>query len=153
MQLLRLLALLPLTLAAAADLSNLNLTTTTSFPFTPKVNSHLRLLNGPPTPLTVSLTNNEAYPVTINLVGATLWTPDTTTNLKNFTSRKIGKKVKPAEKYEVHYALHTDLKEQEALLNVALVVTTDKGEVVTVTAWNETVVIREEIVSLLDPQV
>lgn len=82
-----LLSLLPLTAAqlfggaanneAGSDLRNLNLTTTTTFPYTPTVNNNLRLLNGAPIPVIVSLQNNEASSVTIKLIGGSLWTPDT----------------------------------------------------------------------------
>ena len=82
-----------------------------------------------------------------------LWTSEGGESLKNFTIKKINKKVKPAQKYDVHYALQTDLKEQEALLNINLVVSTDKDEMVTVNAWKNTVAVRENTVSLLDPQV
>ena len=107
--------------APASDLHNLNLTTITTFPQVPKINSHIRILNGAPVPALVSLTNNEPFTITINFISASLWTSEGGESLKNFTIKKINKKVKPAQKYDVHYALQTDLKEQEALLNINLV--------------------------------
>lgn len=104
----------------------------------------------------LSITNNEAAPVTVNVVGGSLWTvagPSVAAqNIKNLTAVKYNVEIPAGQKETVAYAFTTVLQPQELRLNLAAAVTDSKGTAFTVQAFNETVTVVEPETSIFDPQ-
>ncbi|KAI5806948.1 hypothetical protein EDC01DRAFT_7303 [Geopyxis carbonaria] len=133
--------------SASPDLSTLNLEASVTFP-TPSPGLQT-LLNGDRTPLTITLMNKESAPVTVEYVGGSLWDADK--SVKNFTSVKLATPVKPDSTLQIPYPLNLDMAPRELLLNLALIITTAKGDLVTVTAYNQTVAVVDGDMGIFDP--
>ncbi|KAI9801593.1 MAG: hypothetical protein M1825_003272 [Sarcosagium campestre] len=116
----------------------------------------IKLINGRPTQSLLSFTNNEANPVTVSLIGGSLWStsgPGASKIVRNLTTTKYNVAIPAGEKESLSYAFVTDLRPADLRLNLAGVVTDGKGVSYTVVAFNETVSIVEPDTSLLDPQI
>lgn len=159
MRLLSLLPLLGVTAATSLFSTNseepqkdLNLTASANFP-TALSPSALKLVNRQSTPVHLNIANGEDRPVTLQLVGGSLWDSVNGRSVRNLTSLKLGKILGSGEEADVPYTIDAvDLLEQDLLLNLAFIVTTEAGDLATVSAFNQTVSIVEPEASLLDPK-
>ncbi|KAL8979728.1 MAG: hypothetical protein Q9177_006062 [Variospora cf. flavescens] len=121
----------------------------------------VKLINAVPTLAVLSITNNEPSPINVVFIGGSLWTvPDTPSSpptpqiVRNLTTTRYNDVSIPAgEKESVEYRFKTELQPQDLLLNLAVVVTDEKGEAFTIPAFNETVAVVERDTSIFDPQI
>ncbi|KAL8963982.1 MAG: hypothetical protein Q9197_007039, partial [Variospora fuerteventurae] len=120
----------------------------------------VKLVNAVPTLAVLSITNNEPSPINVVFIGGSLWTvPDTPSSpptpqiVRNLTTTRYNDVSIPAgEKESIEYRFKTELQPQDLLLNLAVVVTDEKGEAFTIPAFNETVAVVERDTSIFDPQ-
>jgi len=132
---------------------HLDITADVTFLPTPlDLSSKPRLVNGVKNSVNVRVANLEAEPIIVSYIGASL--VDTAKNVvvKNFTSMKIGTAVEHGLQLDKIYTFTADMAEQEVNLVIAVVVTTPAHEVVSVQAYNGTVLIVEPEASIFDPQ-
>lgn len=122
----------------------------------------IKLVNGHPTQSVLSISNNEAAPVTVNFIGGSLWTPSSSLTtppttgqiIRNLTAVKYNVEIPAGQKESLAYTFSSPvLAPQELRLNLAAAVTDTKGTVHTVQAFNETVTVVEAETSLFDPQI
>ncbi|KAI4119551.1 MAG: hypothetical protein LQ345_000548 [Seirophora villosa] len=121
----------------------------------------IKLVNAVPTLAVLSITNDEPSPINVVFIGGSLWTlPDTPSSpptpqiVRNLTTTRYKDITIPAgEKESVEYRFATELQPQDLLLNLAAVVTDEKGETYTIAAFNETVAVVERDTSIFDPQI
>ncbi|KAI4258990.1 MAG: hypothetical protein L6R35_007464, partial [Caloplaca aegaea] len=121
----------------------------------------VKLVNAVPTLAVLSITNDEPSPINVVFIGGSLWTvPDTPSSpptpqiVRNLTTTRYNDVSIPAgEKESVEYRFKTELQPQDLLLNLAVVVTDEKGGTFTIPAFNETVAVVERDTSIFDPQI
>ncbi|KAL8643592.1 MAG: hypothetical protein Q9210_007620, partial [Variospora velana] len=121
----------------------------------------VKLVNAVSTLAVLSMTNNEPSPINVVFIGGSLWTlpdmpssPPTPQIVRNLTTTRYNDVSIPAgEKESVEYRFKTELQPQDLLLNLAVVVTDEKGEPFTIPAFNETVAVVERDTSIFDPQI
>lgn len=119
----------------------------------------VKLVNGRATRAVLDITNNEAEPISLLIVGGTLLTlsdlpgaPDPPQVVRNLTATKYSISIPAGEKESVNYAFTTELHPQDLRLNLAAVLQDSKGTVYTKATFNETVSIVEAPFSVFDPQ-
>nr|POF14213.1 isoform 2 of dual specificity protein phosphatase 1 [Quercus suber] len=119
----------------------------------------VKLVNGRATRAVLDVTNNEAQPISLLLVGGSLTTPsdqpgapDPPQILRNLTSTKYSLSIPAGQKESINYAFTTDMHPQTLRLNLAAMLQDSKGTVYTKPLFNETVSIVEAPVSIFDPQ-
>ncbi|EEH04294.1 signal sequence receptor alpha chain [Histoplasma capsulatum G186AR] len=133
----------------------LDVTVSASFP-----NSEVfgvKLVNGNPTNALLSISNNEPDPVTLNLIGGSLWTihpsEEVGQNVRNLTSSRYNIAIPPGGQHSMEYPLVTEMHPQDLRLHLAAVISNSKGMAFTVRAYNGTVSIVEAETSIFDPKV
>ena len=84
-------------------------------------------------------------------VGGSLWDSGKDVAVRNLTSKKLGAEVLKDQKLEIPYEFVNEMHPRDILLNLAMVLRFE-GEIVTITAYNQTVTVVEAPTSLLDPQ-
>src|SRR5205807_2019324 len=115
-------------------------------------NPSVKLVNGIPTRVSFNLVNFEASPIIVEAIGGGLWDLGKDVAVRNLTSKKLGgMEVAKDQKIEIPYEFVNEMHPREILLKLAMVLRYE-GEIVTVTAYNQTVVVVEAPTSLLDPQ-
>ena len=115
-------------------------------------NPSVKLVNGIPTRVSFDLANFEASPIFVEAVGGSLWDSGKDVAVRNLTSKKLGGvEVSKDQKIEIPYEFVNEMHPRDILLNLVMVLRFE-GEIVTVTAYNQTVVVVEAPTSLLDPQ-
>ncbi|CUS15473.1 unnamed protein product [Tuber aestivum] len=137
----------------------LNLTLQVHFPDVPNElvtvgsgNPSVKLVNGIPTHVSFSLANFEDSPIFVKAVGGSLWDSGKDVAARNLTSKKLGSlEVPKGQKIEIPYEFVNEMHPREILLNLAMVLR-HEGEIITVSAYNQTVAVVEAPTSLLDPQ-
>ena len=127
----------------------------TSFP-----NSEIfgvKLVNGHPTQALLSFTNEEPDPVTVKLIGGSLWSDGYADQppkiIRNLTTTKYNVVIPAGEQDSISYSFATELHPQDLKLNLAAVLTDKEGAYYTVQVFNETVSVVEADTSIFDPQV
>jgi len=116
------------------------------------VSAKPRLINGVANAVNVRVANLEAEPIVVEFIGASLVDVARNVVVKNFTSVKVGKAVGHDLQLDQTYSFTADLAEQELNLVIAVIITTPANEVVSVQAYNGTVIIAEPDASMSDPQ-
>lgn len=118
----------------------------------------MKLVNGQPTQAILQFSNPDTTPINVAFIGGSLWAPDPKTKgetsmiVRNITSTRYNVQI-PAEGEEsINYSFATELHPQELRLNLVTVLTTDKGAIYTLNAYNETVSIVEPDASFFDLQ-
>ncbi len=105
----------------------------------------------------MSFDNHEAEPVTVNFIGGALWTPKFDPQgsrlVRNLTTTRYGVDIPAGEKQSLAYSFATELHPQELRLNLASILSDNKGNFYTFNTYNETVSIVEQDTSIFDPQV
>jgi len=115
----------------------------------------IKIVNGKPATVSLSVSNHEPEPISVQFVGGSLWTPDFGASpsriVRNLTTKQYGVEVPAGESENLPYTFQTNMHPQEVRLNLAAVVA--KGTTFfTQQAFNGTVQIVEPDSSLFDPQ-
>ncbi|KAI9793909.1 MAG: hypothetical protein M1816_007161 [Peltula sp. TS41687] len=123
----------------------------------------IKLINGRATQAVLSISNDEAAPITVAAIGGSLWTasnrdsatagPTGPQIIRNLTTVRYNVEIPAGQKESLSYAFVQDLQPAELRLNIAAMVRDAKGELYAVQAFNETVAVVEPETSLLDPQI
>ncbi|KAG0128149.1 hypothetical protein HOY82DRAFT_489688 [Tuber indicum] len=112
----------------------------------------VKLVNGIPTRVSFNLVNFEASSIFVEAIGGSLWDLGKDVAVRNLTSKKLGgMEVLKDQKIEIPYEFVNEMHPREILLKLAMMLRYEE-EIVTVTAYNQTVVVVEAPTSLLDPQ-
>jgi hypothetical protein len=120
----------------------------------------VKLVNGRPTKAVVEVHNHEDVPIQVSFVGGMLSTtqelepgmPITAGVLRNLTAVQYDLTVEPEEKKEVPYSFVLDMQPQDVRLQLIAVISTSKGQMFQVSAYNQTASIVEPPTSFFDPQ-
>ena len=116
----------------------------------------VKLVNGHPTRALLSFSNNELAPISVSFIGGSLWTPDIDPQgsriVRNLTTTRYNVEIPAGQKESLSYSFATELHPQDLRLNLAAVVSDEKGTFYNIQAFNETVSIVEPDTSFLDPQ-
>lgn len=120
----------------------------------------LRLVNGKPTRAVLEVTNNEDGPIQVAFVSGTLSTtkelPDDAPHyqsiLHNMTASQYNLPVAAGETAQVPFAFAIDMQPQDVRVQLMTVVTSSKGGIYPINAYNGTATIVEAPTSFLDPQ-
>ncbi|EAS31848.3 translocon-associated protein [Coccidioides immitis RS] len=114
----------------------------------------VKLVNGLPTNALVKFTNNEPDPVTVDVIGASLWTlSEPSQNVRNLTMKRYNVEVAANSEKTLTYGFATEMLPQELSLNIAAMVAKKDGFLFTVPAYNGTITVVEPDMSIFDPQV
>jgi len=121
----------------------------------------VKLINNRATKALLSFSNDEAEPVTISIVGGALSSnaplaanvPASSLIVRNLTATRYDVEIPAGEKQTLPYSFSTELQPQDLRLNLIAVVTSSKGEVYQIQAYNETVSVVDAALSVFDPQV
>jgi len=121
----------------------------------------VKLVNNRASKALLSFSNDEAEPVTISIVGGALSSnaplaanaPASSLIVRNLTATRYDVEIPAGEKQTLPYSFTTDLQPQELRLNLIAVVTSLKGEVYQIQAYNETISVVDAALSVFDPQV
>lgn len=114
----------------------------------------IKIVNGKPSNVQISVNNHETEPVAVQFVGGSLWTPDFDQSpriVRNLTSKQYGIQIPAGESETLPYSFQTNMHPQELRLNLAAVIA--KGNTFfTQQAFNGTVQIVDPNSSIFDPQ-
>ncbi|KAK2739609.1 hypothetical protein FQN55_009345 [Onygenales sp. PD_40] len=117
----------------------------------------VKLVNGNPTQALVAFNNQEPEPVTVNLVGGSLWTLDApgepSRNIRNLTASRYSVEIPGGEQHALGYAFATEMHPQDLTLHLAAIVANSEGKLFTIQAYNGTISVVEPETSIFDPQV
>lgn len=135
---------------------NLNVEFSTSFPQSEVFG--VKLINGYPTEAILSLSNNEPFPITLQLLGGALWTPESAADVpsrivRNLTSQSYGTQVPAGEKETFTYKFATEMHPADLNLKIAAITIDDKGSPYVIKAFEGDVSVVEAPTSFLDPKV
>ncbi|KAJ5713663.1 uncharacterized protein N7483_010844 [Penicillium malachiteum] len=112
----------------------------------------IKLVNGHPTQALITFTNEEPNPVTVNFVGASLWTPEEEGKVvRNLTTTRYGIEIPADSKESVSYSFATEMHPQDLRLNIAAILSDEEGRFFTVQAFNGSVSVVEPETSIFDP--
>jgi len=118
----------------------------------------VKLVNDHPTQALLTFSNEEKEAVNLMFVGGSLWAPDPLTNgetskvVRNLTSSRYNLQIPAGESESISYEFSTTMHPQELRLAIMAIVTTEKGAIYSLNAYNETVSVVEPDASLFDPQ-
>lgn len=120
----------------------------------------VKLINGHATQAVIDITNNEAEPVSVSIIGGALSTLQplpagslpSAGIIRNLTSTKYGVEIPAGEKQSLPYTFSTDMQPQDLRLQLIAVVSSQAGVIYQVQAYNETVSVVEAPTSFFDPQ-
>ncbi|KAG9255247.1 uncharacterized protein F5Z01DRAFT_44081 [Emericellopsis atlantica] len=136
----------------------LNADITTSFP---DADLGVKLVNGRPTNALLEIVNKDDAPMTVVFVtGALVSTkpvaddaPRYQSILRNLTAVQYNVEVPAGETKSLPYTFAQDMNPQEVRVQLTAVITSGKGEIFQVAAFDDTASIVEAPVSFLDPQI
>ena len=110
-----------------------------------------KLTNGIHNKLSIGLVNNEDKPLGVSFIGGSLWNSQGT-NIRNLTQQILTVEVQPEERADIPYSIFVDMHPQEITLRLGLIVKTADDRLLSVDAYNATVAVVEQPMSILDPQ-
>ncbi|KAH0536853.1 hypothetical protein FGG08_006316 [Glutinoglossum americanum] len=117
----------------------------------------VKLINGHATRSLLTYTNGEDKPLTVNLIGGSLWNIDTDPEsigiIRNLSTTKYNVVIPPGEKQQLAYSFATELHPQDLRLKLDTIISDSEGTYYTMTAFNETVTVVEPETSIFDPQI
>jgi len=121
----------------------------------------VKLINGHATQAILDITNNEAEPISVAIIGGALSTlknlpagiHPSAAILRNLTATKYGVEIPAGAKESLPYTFTTDMQPEDLRLQLIAVVADSKGTVYQVQAFNETVTVVEAPTSFFDPQI
>lgn len=127
-----------------------------------------KLVNGHSTHASLLITNNEANPVTVSMIGGSLWTLPSSAlyapnmNLRNLSTTRYNLGIEAGASQEVSYKFGVDMQPQDLRLELVAVIeapppediegSDGKGAWYTLNAFNGTVSVVEPETSIFDPQ-
>jgi hypothetical protein len=120
----------------------------------------VKLVNGRATQSVLDITNNEAEPVQIALIGGVLTTLQplplgahpSKAIVRNLTSTKYGVEIPAGGQQSLPYTFTTDMNPQDLRLQIVAIVQSQEGLVYQLQAYNSTVSVVEAPTSIFDPQ-
>ncbi|KAG9243795.1 signal sequence receptor alpha chain [Calycina marina] len=121
----------------------------------------VKLVNNKATKALLSFSNDEPEPITISIVGGALSSkktvgPTTVPSslvVRNLTATRYDVEIPAGAKQTIPYSFTTELQPQDLRLNLIAVITSQKGEVYQIQAYNETISVVDAALSVFDPQV
>ncbi|PGH00916.1 hypothetical protein AJ79_08071 [Helicocarpus griseus UAMH5409] len=117
----------------------------------------VKLVNGNPSQALLSISNQEPNPVTVNLIGGSLWSlpapGQDSHNVRNLTASRYNVQIPGGEEHSLGYAFVTEMHPQDLTLHLAAVVSNNEGKLFTIQAYNGTVSVVEPETSIFDPKV
>ncbi|KAJ6144761.1 hypothetical protein N7470_008656 [Penicillium chermesinum] len=114
----------------------------------------IKVINGHPTEAVVSFTNDEPNPVTLNILGASLWDLGEESKIvRNLTASRYGVEIPAKSQEAVIYSFATEMHPQDLRLNIAAILSDSEGGFFTLQAFNGTVSVVEPDTSIFDPQI
>ena len=134
---------------------NMNITVDVTFPDDASAgvlqNMPTVIVNGIPKKVNVAVVNYEEETIGVQLLGGSLWDLQTNTNVRNLTQQVLRVELPKGQKVDLPYTILVDMHPKDLRLNLQMVLSTEQ-KLVTATAYNSTVSIVEQPMSLLDPQ-
>ena len=120
----------------------------------------VKLINGHATQAVLAVTNNEAEPILLTVIGGALSTLQplapgihpSAAIVRNITATRYDVEIPAGEKQTLPFTFTTDLHPQDLRLNLIALVSSQAGNVYQVQAYNETVSVVEAATSIFDPQ-
>ncbi|KAF2667041.1 hypothetical protein BT63DRAFT_427460 [Microthyrium microscopicum] len=117
----------------------------------------IKLVNGRPTTAHFAIHNGEEQPVTISMIGGSLWPLDVTEltaagPVRNLSTTTYNTEIAPAGNLSLTYKFATELHPQDLRLLLAGIVKDQNGVQFQLEAFNGTVSVVEAPLSLFDPQ-
>ncbi|EGX47476.1 hypothetical protein AOL_s00083g412 [Orbilia oligospora ATCC 24927] len=114
----------------------------------------ITVVNGKVARINVEITNQEAYPITVQAVGGQLRKHDRSVILRNLTVSKQGTEIPASGTTNVPYSFVPNMHAQDVVLELGVLFSVEKhGKAVQYTAFNSTISVAEPPTSLLDPQI
>ncbi|KAM5454670.1 hypothetical protein MaudCBS49596_001967 [Microsporum audouinii] len=140
---------------APADIPKLGVTVSTTFPKAEVFG--VKLVNGQPTEALLQFSNTDPEPVTVTVIGGSLWTIEApgkpSINIRNLTATPYGMDIPAGDQITLPYIFTNEMHPQDLTLNLAAVISDSKGIMHPITAYNGTVSVVEQDTSIFDPQV
>lgn len=117
----------------------------------------MKLVNGRATTAVLDVTNEEPTALNIRFIGASLWSPDSSSQptfiVRNLTTTVVDGTIPAGESESFTYKFTTEMHPQDLRLNIAAVLVDENQKFYTMSAFNETVSVVEAPTSFFDPQV
>ena len=113
----------------------------------------IKVVNGKPANIQISVHNQETGPIAVQFVGGSLWNDIGATGVivRNLTTKQYGAQIPAGESETFPYSLSVNMHPQELRLNLAAVIA--KGETYfTKQAFNSTIQVVDQDSSIFDPQ-
>ncbi|KAH8598163.1 hypothetical protein B0O99DRAFT_506487 [Bisporella sp. PMI_857] len=144
---------------AAAQTPNLAVSVSAAFPEAEIFG--VKLVNNRATKALLSFSNDEPQPVTIAIIGGSLNSNaplapkahPSAAIVRNLTATRYDVQIPAGEKQTLPYSFTTELNPQELQLSIVAVITSSKGDVYQIQAYNGTVSVVDAALSIFDPQV
>ncbi|OCK93108.1 uncharacterized protein K441DRAFT_661858 [Cenococcum geophilum 1.58] len=135
-----------------AQTPNLKVSVSASFPQSEIFG--VKLINGHPTQAVISIANSEPGPVSVALIGGSLYSIQGMPQiLRNLTAQRYSIEVPAGEQESVTYSFATEMHPQDLRLQLVTVLKDDKDAFYTMQIFNETVSVVEAPTSIFDPQI
>ncbi|KAJ9627805.1 Increased recombination centers protein 22 [Taxawa tesnikishii (nom. ined.)] len=120
----------------------------------------VKLVNGHPTQVVLSVDNQEPEEVVLQFVGGSLMTPVGVPGapsppqiVRNLTAQRYGVSIPAGEGDTLTYTFVNEMHPQDLTLNLAAVIQNHRGDFFTKQVYNETVSVVEAPSSIFDPQI
>ncbi|OCK75640.1 hypothetical protein K432DRAFT_446565 [Lepidopterella palustris CBS 459.81] len=114
----------------------------------------VKLINGHATQAVIEIANSEPAPVSVALVGGSLYSIEGTPQvLRNLTGKRYNVEIPAGERESVTYSFATEMHPQDLRLQLVAVLKDDKDAFYTIQVYNETISVVEAPTSILDPQI
>ncbi|KAF8421025.1 hypothetical protein EV426DRAFT_633875 [Tirmania nivea] len=134
---------------------NMNITVDVTFPDDAPAeasrNAPVVIVNGIPKKVNVAIVNYEEVTIGIQFLGGSLWNLESNSNIRNLTQQVLEVELPKGQKVDLPYTILVDMHPKNLRLNLQMVLRSEQ-RLVTATAYNSTVSIAEQPMSLLDPQ-
>jgi len=117
----------------------------------------IKLVNGKPTTALLNFLNGEEDPVTVRMIGGSLWPPSAldikeSQAIRNLSSTLFSTVIPPNTNQTLQYQFTTELHPQDLRLLLAAIVEDSKGHTFQIESFNGTVSVVEAPISIFDPQ-
>ena len=117
----------------------------------------MKLVNGLPTEAFISFTNKEPNPITVSVVGGSLWIPASgdkqpERSIRNLTSSSYNLEVPAGGSESLSYKFTIDLHPADLILKLFAIVANEERSLQTLKAFEGEVSVVERPTSFFDPQ-
>ncbi|RPB29918.1 hypothetical protein L211DRAFT_844817 [Terfezia boudieri ATCC MYA-4762] len=135
---------------------NMNISVDVTFPddapAATSQNAPVVIVNSIPKKVNVAVVNHEKKTIGIQFLGGSLWDLETNANVRNLTKQVLAVELLKGQKANLPYTILVDMHPKHLRLNLQMILRSSEQKLVTATAYNSTVSIVEQPMSLLDPQ-